>query len=56
MTVQPHEPVQPADESPAERPGVTRDRPGATRDRPGAVRTQGETAVDDAIGSGDNVH
>ena len=51
MTEQPNVPDQTtqADESPAERPGDT-------GDRPGAVRTQGETAVDDAIGTGDNVH
>ena len=34
----------------------TAERPGEHGDRPGAVRTQGETAVDDAIGTGDNVH
>jgi hypothetical protein len=51
MTEQPSPPVQPdtADEVPAERPE-------RHRDRPDAVRTQGETAVDDAIGTGDNVH
>ena len=50
MTEQPAEPVQPttADESP--------ERTGDQGDRPGAVRTTGETAVDDAIGTGDNVH
>ena len=51
MTEQPNGPDQPGtgEESPAER---TADQ----GDRPGAVRTQGETAVDDAIGTGDNVH
>jgi hypothetical protein len=51
MTEQPKVPEQPGseDESPAEGTG---DR----GQRPGAVRTAGETAVDDAIGTGDNVH
>ena len=51
MTEQPNVPDQAgtADDSQAER----RDD---DRDRHGAVRTQGETAVDDAIGTGDNVH
>jgi hypothetical protein len=51
MTEQPNGPDQPdtVDESAAERPGTE-------ADRPGAVRTPGETAVDDAIGTGDNVH
>jgi hypothetical protein len=51
MTEQPGEPVQPttADEA-------TPEGAGDRSDRPGAVRTQGETAVDDAIGTGDNVH
>lgn len=29
---------------------------GTSGERPGSVRTEGETAVDDAIGTGDNVH
>jgi hypothetical protein len=51
MTEQPSVPEEPARdaESPAEDAG-DRGR------RPGAVRTSGETAVDDAIGTGDNVH
>ena len=50
MTEQPNIPDQagPADETPEET--------GRRGDRPGAVRTAGETAVDDAIGTGDNVH
>jgi hypothetical protein len=51
MTEQPNAPDQPGttEESQTER----RDD---DSDRRGAVRTQGETAVDDAIGTGDNVH
>jgi hypothetical protein len=30
--------------------------PGDGAGRPGAVRTQGETAVDEAMGTGDNDH
>ena len=49
MTEQPNPPDRPgtADESPEERSGNH-------ADRPGPVRTQGETAVDDALGSGDD--
>jgi hypothetical protein len=51
MTEQPNPPDRPGtpDESPEEGSGDS-------GDRPGAVRTPGETAVDDAIGSGDDVH
>jgi hypothetical protein len=51
MTEQPNVPRRPArdEESPAATPG---DDSG----RPGKVRTQGETAVDEAMGTGDNVH
>jgi hypothetical protein len=51
MTEQPNAPEQPTseDESPAEGAG-NQGR------RPGRVRTEGETAVDDAMGTGDNVH
>jgi hypothetical protein len=51
MTEQPNVPRQPArdEESPPARPG---DASG----QPGMVRTQGETAVDEAMGTGDNVH
>ena len=51
MTEQPNGPVQPAsdDEPPSTRPA-------SEAAEHGAVRTQGETAVDDAIGTGDNVH
>ena len=41
------------------RPGSDDEPPAArtdTRAKHGTVRTQGETAVDDAIGTGDNVH
>jgi hypothetical protein len=50
MTEQPNSPDRPgpSDEAQAERDD--------DRDRHGAVRTPGETAVDDAIGTGDNVH
>jgi hypothetical protein len=30
--------------------------PGDDSGQPGVVRTQGETAVDEAMGTGDNVH
>jgi hypothetical protein len=48
MTEQPNGPEQPArkEESTAEGTGERADR----------VRTEGETAVDDAMGAGDNVH
>ena len=49
MSEQPNEPVRPDDEPPTTRPD-----PGAAEH--GAVRTQGETAVDEAMGTGDNVH
>jgi hypothetical protein len=50
MTEQPNVPRQPAsdEESPT--------GPGDDSGRPGEVRTQGETAVDEAMGTGDNVH
>jgi hypothetical protein len=51
MTEQPSVPRQPArDEQPPPA------GPGDDSGRPGNVRTQGETAVDEAIGTGDNVH
>jgi hypothetical protein len=51
MTEQPNVPRQPAtdDEPP---PAGPRDDAG----QPGTVRTQGETAVDEAMGTGDNLH
>jgi hypothetical protein len=51
MTEQPNGPERPAtaDEARARRSADS-------GDRPGAVRTEGETAVDDALGTGDNVH
>ena len=51
MTEQPNAPDQPG--TPDDAQSERRDE---DRDRHGAVRTQGETAVDDAIGTGDNVH
>jgi hypothetical protein len=49
MTEQPNVPEQPDSEDAAPAEGT------GDRDRD-AVRTSGETSVDDAIGSGDNVH
>jgi hypothetical protein len=51
MTEQTNGPEQPGSEveSPAERAGKH-------GEPPGPVRTEGETAVDDAMGTGDNVH
>ena len=49
MTEQPNIPRQPEAPPPAD-PGD--DDSG----HPGKVRTQGETAVDEAMGTGDNVH
>lgn len=51
MTEQPNVPQKPAgdEETP---PADPRDGSG----QPGRVRTQGETAVDEAMGTGDNVH
>jgi hypothetical protein len=51
MTEQPNVPQQPAgdEQSP---PADPSDASG----QPGKVRTQGETAVDEAMGTGDNVH
>jgi hypothetical protein len=51
MSEQPNDPVRPGSD----------DEPPATRTDPDAVqhdvvRTQGETAVDEAMGTGDNVH
>jgi hypothetical protein len=51
MTEQPNAPVQPGSD---DEPRTTRADTQATEH--GAVRTKGETAVDDAIGTGDNVH
>jgi hypothetical protein len=51
MSEQPNVPVQPGSD---DEPPATRTETDA--ERHGAVRTQGETAVDDAIGTGDNVH
>ena len=36
--------------------GTDAEQPTPGAGRPGDVRTQGETAVDEAMGSGDNVH
>jgi hypothetical protein len=51
MSEQPNEPVRPGSD---EKPPATRTDSDAAEH--GAVRTQGETAVDDALGTGDNVH
>jgi hypothetical protein len=51
MTEQPKAPDQPGTPD-----DVQAERRDDDRDRHGTVRTQGETAVDDAIGTGDNVH
>ena len=51
MSEQPNVPVQPGSDD--EPPPTPTDTHAADR---GAVRTQGETAVDDAIGTGDNGH
>jgi hypothetical protein len=51
MTEQPHVPEQPDSEDEPRAEGA-----GERGQRPGTVRTSGETAVDDAIGTGDNVH
>ena len=51
MTEQPNVPAQPGGD---DEPPATRTDTNAAEH--GAVRTQGETAVDDAIGSGDNEH
>jgi hypothetical protein len=51
MTEQPNLPRHAAsDEEP------TPAGPGDDRGRPDPVRTQGETSVDEAMGTGDNVH
>ena len=51
MSEQRNEPARPGSD---DQPPATRTDPDAAEH--GAVRTQGETAVDDAIGTGDNVH
>jgi hypothetical protein len=51
MTEQPKGPDQPGTTEAAQGERREDDRP-----RHGEVRTHGETAVDDAIGTGDNVH
>jgi hypothetical protein len=51
MTEQPNAPEQPGSEDESPAAGT-----GERGERPGTVRTAGETAVDDAIGTGDNVH
>ena len=49
MTEQPQVPQRPADDEPPPSAG------GGAGEH-GKVRTDGETSVDDALGSGDNVH
>jgi hypothetical protein len=51
MTEQPNVPRQPASDEESTPAG-----PGDDRGQPGTVRTKGETAVDEAMGTGDNVH
>jgi len=51
MTEQPNGPRQPASDEES-----TPADPGDVPGQPGNVRTQGETAVDEAMGTGDNVH
>jgi hypothetical protein len=51
MSEQPNVPVRSGSD---EEPPGTRREPDAAQH--GAVRTQGETAVDEAMGTGDNVH
>ena len=51
MTEQPNVPRQPASDEESTPAG-----PGDDPGQPGTVRTQGETAVDEAMGTGDNVH
>ena len=51
MSEQPNVPVRPGSDD--EPPATTTDPDAAPH---GAVRTQGETAVDEAMGTGDNVH
>ena len=51
MTEQPNAPEQPGSVDESQAAGT-----GDRGERPGTVRTAGETAVDDAIGTGDNVH
>jgi len=51
MTEQPKVPRQPASDEESPPAG-----PGDDSGQPGKVRTQGETAVDEAMGTGDNVH
>ena len=51
MTEQPKVPQQPASDEESPPAGA-----GDDSGRHGKVRTQGETAVDEAMGTGDNVH
>ena len=51
MTEQPNDPRQP-DSDETSSPAA----PGDDAGQHGKVRTQGETAVDEAMGTGDNVH
>jgi len=51
MTEKPNVPQQPAGEEESPPAGPADDSA-----HPGEVRTQGETAVDEAMGTGDNVH
>jgi hypothetical protein len=51
MTEQPNIPRQPASDEESPPAGT-----GDDASQPGKVRTQGETAVDEAMGTGDHVH
>ena len=51
MTEQPNVPREPATDEETTPADASDDR-----GRPGTVRTQGETTVDEAMGTGDNVH
>jgi hypothetical protein len=51
MSEQPNEPARPGSDDETRTTGTDADVV-----EHGSVRTQGETAVDDALGTGDNVH
>jgi hypothetical protein len=51
MTEQPQPPQRPTDDDQPRPAGA-----GSDAGEHGKVRTEGETSVDDALGSGDNVH
>jgi hypothetical protein len=51
MTEQPNVPQEPTSDEESPQAG-----PSDGSGQPGTVRTQGETTVDEAMGTGDNVH